>query len=451
MTSDKQANNIFKPHWSPWLHPNAPDPHNTKYKPHNRAVFASPYGPFPPSPPDLNIHELCFPPENPLPPNYQLFINAVTEETVTLHQFYARVCALARVLRHDGANPLCLGKSPTSGKEDGEILGLFSRNHLHYPMVAHACFRAEVVFGGISPSSTPYELWWMLRKMQITSIMCHESLLPVLRGAMKLGDSGNDKASPLGLVLDPRKIIVLCNNPGLDAVSGHRTIESLVREGFGLPEVPRKLLGGDRLAYLFQSSGTSGLPKAMMISHKNGAHSVMQGMVTATQNARFAGVEPLTPQRVLGELWARGSVVTPGYFKDEKATAELFAEPGWLRTGDLVRRDEHDRLIYLDRLREMIKVKGLQVAATEVENTLLEHPEGLVKDASVAGVDVGKGNGELGIRAWLVMTDEGTRRGEKAVARKLEHWVKGRLSRHKWITGGEETVYMVCTFALHLT
>ncbi|ORX97008.1 4-coumarate-CoA ligase-like protein [Clohesyomyces aquaticus] len=593
------VHDILKPHWSRFLGPGAPAPRTYKYEPHSRPIFSSPYGPFPPIPSDLNIHDLCFPPNNPLPPDYDLFINAVTDERVTLHQFYARVCALARVLRYDGPNPLGLGKSPASDREDGEIIGFFSRNHIHYPMLAHACFRAELVFGGISPASTPYELWWVLRKMQITSFVCHEALLPVLREAMKLGRGEADKSWSLLLVLDPSKIIVLSDNSNLDSVSGYPTVESLVRHGSSLPEVPRKLLGGDRMAYLFQSSGTSGLPKAMMISHKNGIHSGLQGMITATQGARFMGVEPLqTPQCVLGvvpayhsygmilwilrinlmkltnvmlpkwdlelalksiqdykitmlplvppivrqlaqspltakydlssvlqagsgaaylppdvayelakklpqgaaapipsgyglseaasiaspaapgifgleaappgtigyllpgmegrvvdpetlqdvqrgqkgELWARGHVVTPGYFKDPKATAEIFAEPGWLRTGDLVMRDEKDRIHYLDRLKEMIKVKGLQVAATEVEDSLLEHPEGLVRDACVAGVDNGRGDGSLFVRAWVVLSDEGRKRGDKAVAEMLDEWVKSRLSRHKWLTGGVEAV-----------
>jgi 4-coumarate--CoA ligase len=149
---------IFKPHWSRWIAPDAPDPHKTIYKPHDDTIFSFPYGVFPPIPSHLNIHELCFPSNKPLPPDYPLFINAVTEETVTLHQFYARVCALTRVFRNDGANPLGLMSSPANDKEDGEILGMFSRDHLHCPMVAHACFRAELVFDGISPESTPYEL-----------------------------------------------------------------------------------------------------------------------------------------------------------------------------------------------------------------------------------------------------------------------------------------------------
>jgi 4-coumarate--CoA ligase len=598
---------IFNPHWSRYLGPNAPDPHQDKYKPHNRAVFASPYGPFPPTPSDLNIHELCFPPNNPLPEDYPLFINAVTEEVVTLHSFYARVCALARVLRYNGANPLGLGKSSVNDKENGEILGLFSKNHIHYPMVAHACFRSELVFGGISPASTPYELWWVLRKMQVSSIVCHETLLPVLQEAFKLGSGEGDNLH-LKLKLDQRKVIVLSDDAKLDTVSGHRTVESLVREGSKLPERSRKLLGGSRMAYLFQSSGTSGLPKAMMITHRNGYYSGIQTLITAVQAARYIGVEPLTPIITLGvipmyhsygmilwilrvnllrntsimlpkwdlelalrsiqkykvthlplvpplvrqlaqspltekydlssvigavsgaaylppdvayqlakklpqgaampipsgyglseaasiaspaapgifglepalpgmigyllpgmegrvvdpdtledmrkgekgELWARGPVVTPGYFKDPKATADIFTEPGWLRTGDLVTRDDQDRIHYLDRLKEMIKVKGLQVAATEVEDTLLDHPTGLVRDACVAGVDNGRGDGSLFVRAWVVLTAEGHQQGEEAVAKQLHEWIQGRLSRHKWLTGGIEVVDAVRSMLLML-
>jgi 4-coumarate--CoA ligase len=150
------------------------------------------------------------------------------------------------------------------------------------------------------------------------------------------------------------------------------------------------------------------------------------------------------PKGEKGELWARGNVVTPGYFKDKKATAEMFSEPGWLRTGDLVMRDQHDVIHYLDRLKEMIKVKGLQVAATEVEDMLLEHPEGLVKDACVAGVDNGRGDGSLFVRAWVVLTAEGEKQGDAEISRKLNEWVKSRLSKHKWLTGGVEVVDSVC-------
>jgi acyl-CoA synthetase (AMP-forming)/AMP-acid ligase II len=146
------------------------------------------------------------------------------------------------------------------------------------------------------------------------------------------------------------------------------------------------------------------------------------------------------PKGQKGELWVRAQVVTPGYFRDPKATAEIFTEPGWLRTGDLVMRDAEDRIHYLDRLKEMIKVKGLQVAATEVEDTLLDHPDKLVKDACVAGVDNGRGDGGLFPRAWVVLTEEGKRRDEKWVLQQLDEFVKSRLSKHKHLAGGIEVV-----------
>jgi 4-coumarate--CoA ligase len=564
---------------SRFLGPNPRDPQTWKYKPHDRPIFESPWGPFP-DVGDLNVHDFCFPPDVPLPPDHDLFINAVTDERLTLHQFKARVDALSRVLRPGG--PLNLSRSPVDDTEDGEILGLFSWNHIQYPVLAHACFRAELVFGGISPASTPYELAIVMKKMRITSIVVHESLLPILREA-------NVNV----------KVIVLSDSSA-DTVEGHPTVESLVKVGQPLSETNRPLKGG-KLAYLFQSSGTSGLPKAMMITHKNAIHSGLQGMITGTQAARFMGVEAGQPQRLLGvvpayhsygmilwilrlnllpltnvmlpkwdlelalktiekyklthlflvpplvrqlaqspltekydlssvvgaasgaaylppdvahelarklpqgadapvpsgyglseaasiaspaapgmfglepagpgtigyllpgmegrvvdpetlkdvpkgqkgELWARGNVVTPGYFHDVKATSEIFTEPGWLRTGDLVMRDEFDRLHYLDRLKEMIKVKGLQVAATEVEDTLLDHPERLVRDACVAGVDNGRGDGSLKVRAWVVVTSKGQGLGQAELEKRLQQHVEKQLSRHKWITGGIEVVESV--------
>jgi 4-coumarate--CoA ligase len=128
-----------------------------------------------------------------------------------------------------------------------------------------------------------------------------------------------------------------------------------------------------------------------------------------------------------------------------KATTEISTEPGWLRTGDLVMRDEQDGVHYLDRLKEMTEVKGLQVATTtEVEDTLLGHPEHLVCDACVTGVENGAGDGLLLVRAWVVLTGEGKIQHDDVVAKKLNNWLQTRLSRHKWLTGGVETVESVC-------
>ena len=69
-----------------------------------------------------------------------------------------------------------------------------------------------------------------------------------------------------------------------------------------------------------------------------------------------------------GELWVRG----PQVMTD-----------GWLRTGDLAERDEQGRLFIRDRLKDLIKVDGFQVAPAELEALLVSHPE--VTDAAVVG------------------------------------------------------------------
>jgi len=83
-----------------------------------------------------------------------------------------------------------------------------------------------------------------------------------------------------------------------------------------------------------------------------------------------------------GELWIRGPQVMQGYLRQPEATAHTVTE-GWLHTGDLVQiRDGNFYVI--DRLKELIKYSGFQVAPAELEALLLTHPH--VLDAAVIGV-----------------------------------------------------------------
>ena len=84
-----------------------------------------------------------------------------------------------------------------------------------------------------------------------------------------------------------------------------------------------------------------------------------------------------------GEVWIRGPQVMQGYLGDEEATAATLDEDGWLHTGDIGHADEDGWFYLVDRLKELIKVKGFQVAPAELEALLLEHPA--VADAAVVG------------------------------------------------------------------
>jgi acyl-CoA synthetase (AMP-forming)/AMP-acid ligase II len=97
-------------------------------------------------------------------------------------------------------------------------------------------------------------------------------------------------------------------------------------------------------------------------------------------------VDPMTTKEVepgeMGELWIRGPQVMQGYYRDPQATAYAL-EDGWLRTGDLGRQDEDGYVYIVDRLKELIKCKGFQVAPAEIEHVLHGHPD--ILDAAVIG------------------------------------------------------------------
>ena len=82
-----------------------------------------------------------------------------------------------------------------------------------------------------------------------------------------------------------------------------------------------------------------------------------------------------------GELWLRGPQVMRGYRNQPQATARTVGPDGWLRTGDLCYVDDDGYLFVVDRLKELIKYKGAQVAPAELEQLLCAHPA--VADAAV--------------------------------------------------------------------
>ena len=85
-----------------------------------------------------------------------------------------------------------------------------------------------------------------------------------------------------------------------------------------------------------------------------------------------------------GELWVRGPQVMKGYHNNPQATAITLDEDGWLHTGDIAHIDADGHVYVVDRLKELIKYKGFQVAPAELESLLLSHPA--VADAAVVGL-----------------------------------------------------------------
>ncbi|GGR91018.1 AMP-dependent synthetase [Streptomyces humidus] len=91
-----------------------------------------------------------------------------------------------------------------------------------------------------------------------------------------------------------------------------------------------------------------------------------------------------------GEILIRGPQVMKGYLGRPDATAAMIDADGWLHTGDVGRVDADGWLFVVDRVKELIKYKGFQVAPAELEALLLTHPG--IADAAVVGVYNDDGN-----------------------------------------------------------
>ncbi len=176
----------------------------------------------------------------------------------------------------------------------------------------------------------------------------------------------------------------LATHPAVDA----HDLSSLEKVGCGaaplsaaLEQKVRERIGCS-VAQGFGMTESSGVVAASDSSEsKTGA----AGQLLPGTEARI--VDPMTledlPRGSSGELWFRGPQAFQAYHNQPTATAATITEDGWVRTGDIGYFDEDGYLFVTDRLKELIKVKGFQVAPAELEAILQAYPT--VADVAVIG------------------------------------------------------------------
>jgi acyl-CoA synthetase (AMP-forming)/AMP-acid ligase II len=123
-----------------------------------------------------------------------------------------------------------------------------------------------------------------------------------------------------------------------------------------------------------------------------------------------------------GELWMRGPNIMKGYFNNQEATRGTLDDDGWLRTGDVATVDADGYFSIVDRVKELIKYKGFQVAPAELEAIIITHPQ--VNDVAVIPV-ADEEAGEIP-KAYVV------RRGD-LTGDDLKAYVAARVSTYKQI------------------
>ncbi|KHN00948.1 4-coumarate--CoA ligase-like 5 [Glycine soja] len=99
-----------------------------------------------------------------------------------------------------------------------------------------------------------------------------------------------------------------------------------------------------------------------------------------TEMIRIEMGKPFPPHKK-GKLWFKSPTIMKGYLGNLEATSATIDSEGWLRTGDLGYIDENEFVYIVERIKELIKHNGYQVAPAELESVLPSHP--LIVDAAV--------------------------------------------------------------------
>ena len=135
------------------------------------------------------------------------------------------------------------------------------------------------------------------------------------------------------------------------------------------------------------------------------------------------------PQDRRGELCIRGPTIIRGYLDNPEANARDWDSDGFFHTGDIAYCDSQTGLWYLvDRKKELIKVRGFQVAPSELEGVLLAHPH--IRDAAVIGIPAAEAGSELP-RAYIIR-----QAGIELEEWDVHAWVAERLAKYKKLDGG---------------
>ncbi|KAJ9646264.1 hypothetical protein H2204_000927 [Knufia peltigerae] len=153
------------------------------------------------------------------------------------------------------------------------------------------------------------------------------------------------------------------------------------------------------------------------------------GEVVANCEAMLVDTETeveITERGERGELWVRGLNVMKGYWRNPQATQATISPDGWVKTGDIAYVDDQNKFFIVDRKKELIKVKGNQVAPAELEAVLMTHSG--IADAAVIGAKIGEDEQP---RAYIVQSP-----GSKLTENDVVDFMAKNVAKIKRITAG---------------
>ncbi|KAF5374141.1 hypothetical protein D9615_008885 [Tricholomella constricta] len=310
-----------------------------------------------------------------------------------------------RIKLRQRTSGLANGLRSKFGIGENDVVILFSRNHVDYPVAIWATHRLGGVISGANPDFSSQELLYQLEQTRATLMIVHSDSLNVALAAARHANFPYDR-------------IILFD--GKNNFAGNRlTVDALIQHGLRLPGgqtfVERKLNPGEaktKLAFLSFSSGTTGKPKAVAIAHYSLLANVIQIAAHNNVNKDYCDVEDqrFRPGDVaigvlpfyhiygliinMGKNWRRSDD------RQERGIVDFGPTEGNHEGG------KFELITEFDVSKSNAKVKGFQVAPAELEGCILDHED--VSGACVVGIPDDY-SGEVPL-AFVVLTADATRR-----------------------------------------
>jgi acyl-CoA synthetase (AMP-forming)/AMP-acid ligase II len=227
------------------------------------------------------------------------------------------------------------------------------------------------------------------------------------------------------LYLVPPLVLALAKHPLVDAYD-LSSLRYILAGAAPLDAAVQQAVAARLQVPVVQGYGMTETSLAISVTPPNPIHVKLGTVGVLLPNMEGTVVDPISGAELgpheRGELLVRGPNMMCGYLNNPDATRETIDPEGWLHTGDIGYVDDEGYLFVVDRLKELIKYKGMQVAPAELEGVLLTHPA--IVDAAVIGVPDAEA-GEVP-KAFVVLKAPVT-------ADALMSYVAGQVAPHKRI------------------
>ncbi|KAH6912861.1 phenylacetyl-CoA ligase [Coprinopsis sp. MPI-PUGE-AT-0042] len=251
------------------------------------------------------------------------------------------------------------------------------------------------------------------------------------------------------LFLVPPHVVQLCKNPAAKTPQVSKQIRMITCGAAPLTrELNAQLFEMFPQAHIGQSYGMTEMCTAPVSWPTSQTHGIPGSSGHLLPGTVAKVVKPdgsLAAYGEPGDLWIKTPSAALGYANNVQATKETFID-GWVRSGDEVVIERTGEVVVLDRIKEIMKVRGFQVAPAELEGCLLEHPD--VSNACVVGIPDDY-SGEVPL-AFVALTPQSTEKAKNPVqaqrirASIIEHVAKRKI-HYKHLKGGVEFVPRIPT------